>query len=1280
MSEKYFIKDTALKDKQNDKFHHFDFVKNLKKIIEEHNPPFNIALIGKWGVGKSSIINLLKTELNGKEEYKVHEINAWKYENDSLKKAFLKNLWKTLNKEQDVSIFENYKNWFRKILIESKQHEESKGFKDTLKGFLPFVYVLTVIWGISSLFFVILFLLFDSLTTFITTKNFHIDLLKSINFFKDKIWIPLGIPPFFALFMGFLNSAIQNKRTDIQMLRPIETADEYEELFKEEINNYKKKNPNFKKLVVVVDDLDRLSPKKVVDALDAIKAFVDVDECIFIVTCDEEILIQAVEKKRLNKTFDDLDGQLFLDKLFQFKLSLPPIIESDMKDYAQKLAEQEVPDLVRMCNGQFSEIIKVLIHPEVTTPRQVKKLLNIFANNMLIAKGREDGSRKLENELITGIKGIKFLAKLSVLQSDYNDIYTALIKNYNLLEDVVEIYNGDAGSIKKYDELYRFFNKKEEKLVLKNDYQGLINFLIMTQHISVDNISPFIYLGQNAVGLLAGDENQRQIRRNLISGNEKGVINYLEKENADTISLLVLEEIENTYGDDLPFVIKASYQIINFIPDNRKREFANKISIKLQEVSIEALRAWQIDSKNLYSIYNLAESRQGAKNVILYVLKNLFAENESWMSKTGKPLNKEDFINSSLELVNILLNNEKELDNEIQLVIKNFIKNSKEQYSSFPFERIYELYQTNKILFDDYFGLSFYQQLINYISDNKDKGEIIKPFVETLYQIIPSIKKNHYDSLIESLPLILGINKNITANIIPMVDVNSINEESATKILVAIMNIKIEEEDSKLNSIINFLYKIPFTIYEDEEIDLFKEFDNFVYNVLPTKQHSTMPLLIQLVNKLTSIEANYFGKLSKLFNYLKEQCIQVDIYDNFILETNRYFTENQRVALFNHINKGVLYGTFDVNVTDRTYSLYSQLIKNKENHDQIKGSIHQGIDYFSNNVYQNNVDWAYNFLNFLPLTVDIIDKSKLNMFINIARNHMSSYPDLMIKGLRCVGGSISTSDVKECISQVINTANNDTNKIDAHDFLNQVSANISEEDGNLEQYAKFLVENIHVSPTRFLNSIKNNLVTMSDENFMILMKEIFELNNDTITINKSIILVTLEKFFNSTESKKNLLAQIIEEFNLKIVKEFFLDPMDNRIYILEELIKTLPNKSDKLKQQLIRIIGNYKDELNIKYIAELFASAFNTFNDEEINAIYDDILTLYSGYRFFKSKSIVAAQIVPLLRRVNSDNKYKVLEIAKNFGLEIVFKQARQNKQLSEMESETVREVFNLRK
>ena len=71
-----FIKDSAINKKENDEFSYVDYVENLRRMIEENTPPFNIAIIGKWGVGKSSIINLLKRELEGKNEYVIQDINV----------------------------------------------------------------------------------------------------------------------------------------------------------------------------------------------------------------------------------------------------------------------------------------------------------------------------------------------------------------------------------------------------------------------------------------------------------------------------------------------------------------------------------------------------------------------------------------------------------------------------------------------------------------------------------------------------------------------------------------------------------------------------------------------------------------------------------------------------------------------------------------------------------------------------------------------------------------------------------------------------------------------------------------------------------------------------------------------------------------------------------------------------------------------------------------------------------------------------------------------------
>ena len=369
MNKTYFLKDTALTNKGEDAFHHEDYVKNIKRIIEEHNPPFNIALIGKWGVGKSSIINLLRNELDGKDEYLFHEINAWKYENDSLKKAFLKSLWLKLNGNESGGIWNQYRNSFREFFGGVTVDDKTRSIGETIKELIPLLTVLGFIFITSSSLFALVFLLWDLLNAAFTENSLNENITNSFNDFKKSLWVPFIITPLYKMLQDFLKSSMQQKTADIKLIKPVETADEYEELFKEEIKKYKNKHREFRKFIVVVDDLDRLSAKKVVAALDTIKAFVDVDECIFIVACDENILIRALEKEKLNKSAEHIDGELFLDKLFHFRMPLPPIIESDMVQYASNLAYQDAIGLVELCEGNFDEIVDILIHAEVTTPR-----------------------------------------------------------------------------------------------------------------------------------------------------------------------------------------------------------------------------------------------------------------------------------------------------------------------------------------------------------------------------------------------------------------------------------------------------------------------------------------------------------------------------------------------------------------------------------------------------------------------------------------------------------------------------------------------------------------------------------------------------------------------------------------------------------------------------------------------------------------------------------------------------------------------------------------------
>ena len=56
---------------------------------------------------------------------------------------------------------------------------------------------------------------------------------------------PLG-----AMLQEFVKSSMQRKTANVQLVKPVETADEYEELFKEEIEKYKRKIRGFKSLLL----------------------------------------------------------------------------------------------------------------------------------------------------------------------------------------------------------------------------------------------------------------------------------------------------------------------------------------------------------------------------------------------------------------------------------------------------------------------------------------------------------------------------------------------------------------------------------------------------------------------------------------------------------------------------------------------------------------------------------------------------------------------------------------------------------------------------------------------------------------------------------------------------------------------------------------------------------------------------------------------------------------------------------------------------------------------
>jgi predicted KAP-like P-loop ATPase len=97
------------------------FIKNVEKMIatilkDKDNDSFVFGLYGKWGEGKTSVINMLEESLEEdediKEKYFLIRFEPWHYENEkAITTAFLKEIENTISKE---FIFPDIKNKFAK--------------------------------------------------------------------------------------------------------------------------------------------------------------------------------------------------------------------------------------------------------------------------------------------------------------------------------------------------------------------------------------------------------------------------------------------------------------------------------------------------------------------------------------------------------------------------------------------------------------------------------------------------------------------------------------------------------------------------------------------------------------------------------------------------------------------------------------------------------------------------------------------------------------------------------------------------------------------------------------------------------------------------------------------------------------------------------------------------------------------------------------------------------------------------------------------------------------
>ena len=183
---------------------------------------------------------------------------------------------------------------------------------------------------------------------------------------------------------------------------------------------------NEKRLAIFIDDLDRCSPDRILQVLDAVKMFVDISGCIFVLGVDA-IIVQNSLKHKYEE--DPLAQKEYLDKIIQVSFYLPPLRRKHMENLLKGL-NVNLPDT--RCAKVFTEGMPF-------NPRKFKRAINVFSLlwnqgkiNTLYFQNSESG------QLTKNIKAVR-LAKVVVIQNAYPELHEILYGKPNLLKKL-EIY------------------------------------------------------------------------------------------------------------------------------------------------------------------------------------------------------------------------------------------------------------------------------------------------------------------------------------------------------------------------------------------------------------------------------------------------------------------------------------------------------------------------------------------------------------------------------------------------------------------------------------------------------------------------------------------------------------------------------------------------------------------------------------------------------------------------------------------------------------------------
>lgn len=320
-------------------------------MCEKENTPLTIGLFGKWGAGKSTLVNLIKQKLQNKEDdCIVVDINAWLFEGYTDAKTSLMEVIATeLEKKENIS--ERITDKCKKLWTRINKIKLGKSLL-SLGGNL--------------------------ITTYLAPNT-------------------LSLAGVAQAAKGAAEAISGDEIKDETTVSISEFREEFAALI-EALDG--------RTVIFIIDDLDRCSPERIIDTLEAIKLFLSVPGTVFLIAADNEVIEYSISNKYPGLMGrDNKYAREYIEKIIQLPIVIPTLSEKDVMNYLMLLMVQK-----HIKNGHFKKYLEQVqsqnLHTRDTfmTYSEICALLDDLAD--MPYKSLEHGAERAKEDLkvIDGIR------------------------------------------------------------------------------------------------------------------------------------------------------------------------------------------------------------------------------------------------------------------------------------------------------------------------------------------------------------------------------------------------------------------------------------------------------------------------------------------------------------------------------------------------------------------------------------------------------------------------------------------------------------------------------------------------------------------------------------------------------------------------------------------------------------------------------------------------------------------------------------------------------------